>query len=252
MARSYSTEAIIIKSVNFGESDRIITFLSPYRGKFRAVAKGVRKIASRRSPNLDLFNLVKAQFVSGKNIDLVTEVEAIETFKKVKEDLERVSYGFYLSELTNEFLADGQGNIKIFNLLKNTLLTINNEMKIEKVKIYLFAFIIKFLEIVGYRPELYKCSRCNQIIKPTTSYLSPDLGGLVHYSCAKNLVNVRPASYDLVKILRFLQRENWSGIKRLKLSGSLCEKIDGNLRFYTEYLLEKEIKSAKFIDQMKK
>ena len=89
MSRSYTAEAIILKRTNFDEADKIITFLSKYKGKFTAIAKGVRKIASRRSPNLELFNKVKGHFASGRNLDVLTEVETVHTFKKIKESLEK-------------------------------------------------------------------------------------------------------------------------------------------------------------------
>ena len=90
MARGYSAEGVILKKTNLGEADRLLTIFTKYKGKIRALAKGVRKITSRRSPNLELLNHVKAQFAGGKTFDVVTEVTTITTHKKIKENLFKV------------------------------------------------------------------------------------------------------------------------------------------------------------------
>ena len=153
MSRSYTAEAIILKRTNFDEADKLITFLSKYKGKFTAIAKGVRKIASRRSPNLELFNKVRAHFASGRNFDVLTEVETNRTFKRTKENLEKVGFAFVLLEVTNNFLEDGQGGKVVFDLLDNALNQIDKASDRSSLKKSLLIYQIKFLEKVGYKPE---------------------------------------------------------------------------------------------------
>lgn len=252
MAHSYSAEAIVINRRNFGEADRIVTLLLKYKGKFDAIAKGVRKVSSRRGPNLDLLNQVKAHFAIGKNLDVITEVQTLNSFKKAKEDLDRVSSGFYIAEIVNEFLAEGQGGREVFNLLLYTLRELDKETDLEKIRKVLRAFEIKFLHIIGYKPQLSRCVRCGDKLVTSGNFISPEAGGTLNEKCAIQTISKKPISNDAIKILRFLQEESWEKIDKLIISSGLNLELERHLRFYIEYLLEKELKSANFIEQIKR
>jgi DNA repair protein RecO (recombination protein O) len=251
MARTYSAEGIIIKRVNVGEADRLVTILSKYQGKFTAIAKGVRKVASRRSPNLELFNYVKAHFATGKNLDVITEVESLATFKNIKENLFKLSFSFHLAEMVNEFLAEGQGGKEVFELLLGVLRDLQEEDP-KKVKVILHAFDIKFFDLVGYKPQLHTCVKCGRNVGRDRNFLSAELGGIVDQNCYRGSFFAKPVSQDAIKLLRFLQSEDWPQIKRLSVDDSLNKEVELLLRFYIEYLIEKELKSTNFIDQIRK
>ncbi|MDP2720553.1 MAG: DNA repair protein RecO [bacterium] len=250
MARTYGAEAVILKTANFGEADRLITFLSKYKGKFTAIAKGVRKIASRRGPNLALLNHVKAYFAKGKNLDVVTEVETLHTFKNAKEDLKKVSSGFHIAEVTNEFLADGQGGRAVFDLLLLHLQLLDREKNLENVSKILRTFEVKFLDLVGFKPQLRRCVSCNRIIDAENNFLSPQLGGVIDKSCASSSLFAEPISINAIKALRFLQEEDWPKIDKISIRGLLSQEIARQTRYYIEYILEKELKSVKFLEKV--
>ena len=251
MTRTYAAEAVILKTTNFGEADRLITFLSKYKGKFTAIAKGVRKIASRRGPNLALLNHVKAYFAKGKNLDVVTEVETLHTFKNAKEDLKKVGSGFHIAEVTNEFLADGQGGRGVFDLLLFCLQLLDGEKNLENVSKILRTFEVKFLDLVGFKPQLRRCVRCNRIIiEAENNFLSPQLGGLLDNKCASGSLFAKPISINAIKALRFLQEEDWPKLDKFPIRGSLDQEIGRQTRYYIEYILEKELKSVKFLEKV--
>lgn len=247
MGRSYNAEGLVLKRANIGEADRLITFLSKYKGKFTAIAKGVRKVSSRKAPNLELFNYVKIHCAVGKTFDVITEAETIKTHKELKDDLNKVGFGFYLVEITNDFLAPEQGGKGVFDTLKKALDLLDQETNLEKIKLFTAAFEIKFLELLGFKPELYRCVKCGKTLGEAFNFLSPEVGGVVDTGCRANTLFAQPISRNALVALRFLQKEDWSKIQRLTVSESLNSKIEEDLRFYLEYLLEKEIKSARFI-----
>src|SRR4030042_4256124 len=250
MTRTYSAQAFVLKRTNLGEADRLITFLSKYKGKFTAIAKGIRKVASRKAPNLELLNRVKLYLAKGKTFDVITEAEAIETYKSLKADLVKVGFGFYLAEITNEFLADGQGGREGFQLLHDILSLIDKEHNLEKVKLFVRAFEIKFLASLGFKPELHKCNRCGRELTPQNNYFMSELGGVVHGSCRAGNLFAQPISRNTLVSLRFLEKENWQEIQRLAISQKLNKELERSLKFYLEYLLEKEIKSVGFISKV--
>jgi len=78
--RSYKTEGIVLKRINYGEADRILTIYTKRHGKIRAIAKGVRKLTSRKAGSLELFNNVVLFLVKGKNLDIITEAQTVDLF----------------------------------------------------------------------------------------------------------------------------------------------------------------------------
>jgi DNA repair protein RecO (recombination protein O) len=121
MSRTYKTEAIILKRLNLGEADRILTAYTKHYGKIKALAKGVRKIASRKGGNVESFNHVTLFLAKGKNLDIVTEATAMATFSHLRKDLLKVGLAFYFCELVDKLTPEGQANRRVFELLKDTL-----------------------------------------------------------------------------------------------------------------------------------
>lgn len=121
MIRSYKTEGIIIRRKNFGEADKILTIFSKHYGKIRAIAKGVRKPTSRKAGVLELFNHCRLVLHKGKNLDIISEAEIIDSFSSWRKDLLKVQLAFYFGELVDKLTAEEQKNKVVFELLKNSL-----------------------------------------------------------------------------------------------------------------------------------
>lgn len=125
MSRSYKTEGIIIKRINFGEADKLLTLFSKHFGKIRLIAKGVRKIKSRKSGNIELFFQISLMAARGRSIDIITEVQPINTFKNFRKNLKKTSMAYYFCELVDRLTAEGQANKKVYDLLQSHLTNLN-------------------------------------------------------------------------------------------------------------------------------
>ncbi|MBI2036418.1 DNA repair protein RecO [Candidatus Microgenomates bacterium] len=124
--RSYKTEGIILKRTNFGEADRILTVFTKKYGKVKIMAKGVRRITSRRSPNIELFNLTTLYIHKGRTFDILTEAQVINTFPTIRKNLELVGLAYYVCELVDGLCAEHQPHAKVFDLLVNVLQELDN------------------------------------------------------------------------------------------------------------------------------
>jgi len=118
--RSFRVEGIVIKRKDFGEGDRILTVFTKQRGKIQVIAKGVRKVSSRRSPHVELLNESIIGVYDGK-LPILTEADCLNHFSLLKEDLEKAGWAFYICELVDGLLAENQENREVYNLIQRTL-----------------------------------------------------------------------------------------------------------------------------------
>ncbi len=121
MGRTYKTEGIILKRINYSEADRILTIYTKHYGKIRALAKGVRRITSRRGGNVELFNQAVLFLNKGRNLDILSEAQVVHSFKSWRRDLKKVALAYYFCELVDKLTPDGQANQRVFQLLSHFL-----------------------------------------------------------------------------------------------------------------------------------
>ncbi|MCL5019562.1 MAG: DNA repair protein RecO [Patescibacteria group bacterium] len=153
--RSFKTEGIVIKRRNFAEADRIITIFSKNYGKIQIKATGVRKINSRRSSHIELLNYSRFNLYKAKSIPLLTEVENIENYSAIKEDLTKTGFAYHICELIDGLCAENQENEEVFNLLRKTLMLLSQKSDLALV---IHEFEIDLLTCLGF----YKHSDMNK------------------------------------------------------------------------------------------
>lgn len=144
--RSYKVEGIILKRSNFAETDKIITVFTKRLGKIKVLAKGVRRIHSRRAPHLEMFNYVELMLHSGKTFDAIIEAKVINDYSSFKADLKLTGYLFYLSEVLDKILPERQPHPEIFSNLVTTLHSPITEDLVKK-------FVVQLVWDLGYLPK---------------------------------------------------------------------------------------------------
>lgn len=142
----FKTEGIILKRKDLGEADRILTVFSLHRGKISVLAKGVRRITSRRSGNVELLNRVQMYLYPGKNFLILTEAVALDTFAKLKEDLTLSTYAFHILELTDKLTAENQENRILYEHLVEVLKRLSRNPR----QILVRAYEAKILTNLGF------------------------------------------------------------------------------------------------------
>lgn len=150
LGKTFKTEGIILKRSNFGEADRILTVFTKHCGKISVLAKGVRKTTSRKGGNLELFNQVVIFAAKGKNLDIVTEVEVINSFKDWRTDLKKVAVAYQLCELVDKLSAEGVENDDVYCLLINSF---TNLSPITNYQSLVTNFELSLLQFLGYWPR---------------------------------------------------------------------------------------------------
>lgn len=147
--RVYSTHAIVLKRRNVGEADRVVTIFSKEYGRMRVVAKGVRRVHSRRAPSLEVFSHVSLVLHKGKAWDSISEATPIHAFPLLRGSLPRVSYAYYLCELVDAFLPERQEHRDVYALLLDALTALNDTLELDPVAVS-EHFALELLRSLGY------------------------------------------------------------------------------------------------------
>lgn len=149
---AYRVYGIIIKRHNFGEADKILTILAKKRGKIRAIAKGIRKIKSRRAPHLELFNYSTMTLHKGKGLDIVVEAETLNNYMVVKKNLNKISLVYYFAELIDKLCPD---NFEIDHIIDMFLKKLNilNTPEFYSIAEQMDSFALEVLTNLGYLAE---------------------------------------------------------------------------------------------------
>lgn len=147
--RVYTTEAIVLKRRSIGEADRILTLFTREYGKMNVIAKGIRRLGSRRSPHVEVFSHSTLMLARAKTWDIVTEATPIDSFSLLRLELPRVSSAYYLSELVDALLPDRQEHADVFTLLVGALQMLNRRIVIDPAAAN-EEYALELLRLLGY------------------------------------------------------------------------------------------------------
>jgi len=247
--RLYNTEAIVIRKSELGEADSILTLYTPHLGKIRAVAKGARRPKSKIGGHVELLVHSQMLLVRSRSLDIISQSQTIESFLPLRDDLKGTSSALYVVELVDRFTADGQENYPLFRLLVDTLHWLCRARHGELVLRYFELHLLKHL---GYQPQLQQCVVCRSPMTAGDNYFTPSGGGVVCPSCCHQEPVLYPLSLNALKVLRFLERSDYAQVDRLRVSPELSSDLKRLMQRCIRYLLEREVKSAEWLDRLEK
>jgi DNA repair protein RecO (recombination protein O) len=247
--RLYRTDAIILRRADFGEADRLLTVFTPERGKLRLLAKGVRKITSRKAGHVELFMLVDMLIAQGRTWDIISQAEIVEPYRDLRDDLDKTSHAYYLAELVDRFTEEHDANQPLFELLAVTLAHISHG---DDPFLALRYFELHLLSLTGYQPQLYFCVKCNEALQPVENYFHAADGGMLCPAHGADRPNAEPIPLPVLKVLRFLQTEPWEKVARLQLTPKTRRQVEALLLRYITFVLERQLKSVEFLKKLKR
>ncbi len=246
--RTYQTEAIIIQKTKLGEADSILTLYTPYLGKIQGFAKSLLKPKSKLAGHLELLTHSQVSLARGRNLDTITGSQTIDSFLAIKNDLWLTSCALYTAELVHQFTPEHVADGPVFRLFRETLRQLPPANHKE---LLLRHFEMHVLQVLGYRPRLHQCVACRAELAPVTNYFSPGAGGVICPQCRQNQQFASPLAADTLKVLQFLQDNDYNTAHHLKVNPPLSRHVEWVMREYIKYLLEREIKSAEWLDTLR-
>jgi DNA repair protein RecO (recombination protein O) len=247
--RTLRAEVVVLRHSDWGEADRLLVLFSREAGKLRAVAKGVRKLHSRKAGHLEPFTHVKLMMAAGRDFWIVTQAETMEAYLPIREDLVRTAYAAYVIELIDRFTYEEGENRPLFQLLIDTLGRISTlPDPFPAVRYY----EIRLLDLLGFRPELTNCVRCGSQIKAEDQFFDAELGGVLCPRCGANVATARGISMLALKYLRHFQRSTFREASRATLTPGVKREVESLLSYYLTYLLERRLNSPLFLHEVRR
>ena len=247
--RTYRTEAIILRRRDFSEADRLLTLFSREHGKIRAIAKGARKPQSRKTGHVELFMRTRFLIAKGRNLDIITQAEMVESYAPLHDDLVKATYASYAVELLDRFTVEDDRNLPLYDLLADALRWFSGT---DSLLLAARFYELRLLNLTGYRPQLFRCVDCGAEVEEQDQFFSAELGGLLCPGCKSADKSARSISGAAVKVLRYLQTRRWETVNRLRLRRDLHSELEEMMYYYLTYILERNLKSADFLNRLRR
>lgn len=246
--RMIPIKGVILRYSDFKEADRMLTMLTPDRGKIQVLARGCRKQNSRFLTASEFFSYCDYMLLRYRDIYILTGADINDLFFGIREDLYKFAYGTYILNLAEVAANPEEGSTPLFYLLvySLTILAYSDVNPKDVANIYQ----IKLADILGYRPKLDRCIYCGRDINRGHRF-SIVHGGIFCDSCYNSRRNGYNVSMGTLKSMEYILDTDLKGLRNLKFSSKVREELGFLMGEYLSQHLEKYTKAQQFIDKLK-
>lgn len=258
--RAERADALVLRSIAYGEADAVVHLLVRGRGRIAAFARGARSSRKRFGGALEPFQRVEALLAEreGQELWALREARVTEAHPRLREDLHRIAHAGYAAELVHDLTRPGEPADGLFELLENFLSRLESGAATSS---RLRALELGALEAAGLAPELSACARCGSEVPSGRAAFDPDAGGLV---CTRCTPGTHPLALSLGAraALRQLQTGGLSAAEApVSADGSgrpadgrafedACVQAQGPLALFLQHHLGRRLRSADFLAQV--
>ncbi|MEK4340249.1 DNA repair protein RecO [Brevibacillus sp. FSL L8-0710] len=242
-------EGIVIRSVDYGESSKVVTLFTRERGKVAIMARGAKKAKSRLSAVSQIFThgYYLCKTGPGSGMADLSQGEIVDSFRDLRQDLMSTAYAAYIAELLDRLTEDGEGNPFLFQLLHQLFRHLDEGRDPE---ILCRIFETKMLQVAGITPRLTACANCGEQREPYV--ISVSQGGLLCPACAAGdayAIAVTPSVWKLLRLFQVFDLERLGDIEVKPTTRSQLKHV---LRSFMDEHLDLRLKSRAFLDQMER
>jgi DNA repair protein RecO (recombination protein O) len=247
--RTFRVEAVVLRHLDWGEADRLLTLMTLESGKLRAVGRGVRKPRSRKAGHLEPFTRVQLMLARGRDLPLVTQADTLAVFPDLRDDLLLATYASYVVEILDRFTYEEGENRGLYHLLADTIKRLGEARRpgAAPPELVVRYYEIRLLDLVGFRPQLFQCANCGTEIQPEDQYFSAEQGGVLCPRCGKNAPGARPISMNALRYLRHFQRSSFADAARAVIPPAANLEMENLIQHYITYLLERGLNTPAFV-----
>ena len=248
-SRLYVTDAIVLSRFDYGEADRIMTLLTPVHGKFKAIAKGVRRPTSRLGGSLEPLAELRVALARGRTFDVVTQVQVTHAWLRLRDSLESAATAWYLAELADRSLEERHEAEALYALLRRAYELLDAGMESGRVARW---YEMHLADELGVRPEVDRCVECYRMLEADESFRwVPPLGGVLCSRCPGPSAERAGLSVEALKLLKAYQRLDVEALAALRLPPAVEREVEAAMRDFLRVSLERDARSLEFLDEVR-
>jgi DNA repair protein RecO (recombination protein O) len=250
----FSTPAILLRRIDYGDFDVIITFFTLKSGKLTLIAKSAKKSTKRFAGILELFSILElvASTGRGKGLPVLQEAVLKQPFGGIRADFKKTAYASYWAELIYNWLEDKYKQDALYSLFEHVLSELDSGQTTEAALNILFQ--MRFLSLSGYQPHLTACSLCHkelENIQQTKIILDLQRGGILCGNCSSRSASRISLAKGTIKQLLWVESGNLAKATRMKFSPTALTESTHFLEEFASYHLGKQPRSLKFLRQVR-
>lgn len=250
----FSSPAILIRRLDYGDFDLIITFLTHQHGKMTAIAKSAKRSTKRFSGVLELFSLldIVVSRSNRKGLPVLTEASFSSPLNHIRGDIYKTAFASYWAELINDTMEEDKQQVAVFELLTFVLKSLDAGSMPDEVLSILFQ--MRLLTLSGLCPNLNYCCTCHSDMADMGQYkINVDLakGGVVCEHCTPYSSGQRCLSKGTIKQLQWLNTCELNKAGRIQFSPAAMRESLSFLEAFVPYHLGREPKSLKFLHRLR-
>jgi DNA repair protein RecO (recombination protein O) len=248
--RLYVTDAIVLSRFDYGEADRIMTLFTPEHGKFKAIAKGVRRTTSRLGGSLEPLAELRVALARGRTFDVVTQVEVSHAWLRLRDSLESTATAWYLAELADRSIEERHETEGLYALLKHAYELLDAGMAPHRVARW---YEMRLADEMGVRPEVDRCVECDRMLEPDEQFRwVPPLGGVLCSRCPGPPEQRTGLSVDALKLLKAYQKMDVEALAGLRLQAAVEREVEGAMRDFLHVSMDRDARSLGFLDEVRR
>ena len=250
----FSTPAILLRRMDYGDFDVIITFFTLKRGKLSLIAKSAKKSAKRFAGVLELFSVLEIVGSSGrsKGLPVLQEAALMQPFSGIREDFRKTAYASYWSELIYSWIEEDVKQVSLYRLFEHALTELDSgNTALDVINI---LFQMRFLLLSGHRPNFNYCGRCRkklEDIKQDKIDTDSERGGILCASCTTGSGGRTALTKGSLKQLLWVESGNLTKAARIKFAPAAQRESTEFLEEFICYHLGKTPRSLKFLRQIR-
>lgn len=248
ISRLFKTEAIVLSRFELGEADRVLTVLTPHLGKLKAIARGVRRPASRLGGSLEPFAELHLVLARGRTFDVVTQVTVQHAWLGLRDTLGRTAVAWYLAELADRAIEERHEAFAVYGLLRRAYGLLDEGAEEGRVARW---FEMRLAAELGVQPELERCVECDRPLEAGEPVRwVPALGGVLCPRHPEPPAERMPLSSGALKLLRAYARAGAEALAALRLPAEVEAEVESAVRMHLRHHLEREPRSRAFLDEV--
>lgn len=239
---TFKVEAVVLKTTDFGDADRVITLFTKEFGKLEANAYGCRRSRSPLSGALQMFNHISAVLTRGAKVDTIREADIINFYDELTKDLERLAYASLFFEIVNRMTFPNERDRETFKLLTKTLPVLNTR----NPRIAALIGACKFMNTSGVQLNFIECVHCGRELDGDAA-ISILEGGAVCLDCIDGAEDCRPYPEGMRQVFEMFLGFDWRDKTKLTFNTKQLNAAEKFFIEYVQFILGGELESVKFI-----